>query len=170
MHEQSIRCQAAPCQIWHAQSDACPESRCPCQIWHEAAVHPRSTALRSRSLHAAASRGEPIVILLDPLSHHRVRQAPVRRDHVVDEELHALGAGDHARHGGCDARYLRKSCAHVVTSSSAVHDGSGLPCTRANVRPRRKGELTSTAIPRSAASGSDALLDVARRRSSSRSE
>src|SRR3954463_16711030 len=44
------------------------------------------------------SRGEPVVILLDSFPHRRVRQTPVGGDHVVDEELHALGTWDHTGH------------------------------------------------------------------------
>src|SRR5690349_12730223 len=45
----------------------------------------------------SALRCQPVVVLLDSLAHARIRKAPMRCDHVVDEKPHLLRPRDHAR-------------------------------------------------------------------------
>jgi heavy metal efflux system protein len=55
---------------------------------------------------------------------------------------------------GWETMNLRKNCPQLAQSHSAAQFGSGLPLTLLKSSPRWKGRLISTAIPRSAASGS----------------
>src|SRR5438094_2147350 len=69
----------------------------PSWLWPLRDVESRSGVLLSTSAHATLG-SQTIIVLLDPLPERRIRQSPVRRHHVVDEELHPLRAGDDARH------------------------------------------------------------------------
>ena len=103
--------------------------------------------------HGRDGASEPVDELLHPPPRRRVRQLPLGGAEIVEQVLDLR----HPRHAAGDRRVrhdvLRKNCAQLAQSTLPAHGGSSRPCTAWNSRPRPKGRLIITAMPRSAASG-----------------